>query len=193
VCGPTQIKIISRVDEPGSGMRHVHCGPAMRWVVVRPSPAQGDASYPDKERTIMESLFDANKPRHGTCCPTCGLVVELPPKLRAGKDHPETAHGAAAVANKSLGARQQAIIAFLGRVGAAGATDDEIDAAIGWGHQCTTPVMHSLRKSRMVAWVFDSDGDPVKRNTRKGNPARVNVLAKYAIHGPKADDDHPDR
>lgn len=125
-------------------------------------------------------------PKPGQVCQCCGLVVpSMVRRLRAGRKHPETAHAAAEVASVRLSDRSAFVLEYLASRGTLGATDDEVDAATGWGHQCTTPVMNALRNSRRIAWAFCDDGSPFKRKTRKGNHARVNVLAKYAVHEEK--------
>jgi hypothetical protein len=137
----------------------------------------------------MDNLFQLPppKPKPGQRCSCCGLVVPLSSRLTVGKDHPDTSRQAVDVANTRLNERHHAAVLMLGDLGVYGATDDEVDAATGWGHQCTTPVMNYLRKQRVVAWNHGADGRPVKRRTRKGNPARVNVLARYAIHAAAVD------
>lgn len=126
-------------------------------------------------------------PKPGQCCQTCGLVVPgLPKRLTAGKKHPENAHDAAAAATISLRKRSREAMEILEAKAEHGATDDEIDAVTGWSHQCTTPVMHALRRSRLVAWAFTPEGLPKRRPTRKGNAANVNVLAKYATNAQAA-------
>lgn len=122
-------------------------------------------------------------PKPGQCCQTCGLVVPSKSiRLIVGKNHPETSRAAVRAANLSVSARGVIACGILADRGPLGATDDEIDALTGWGHQCTTPIMNRLRKTRMVAWAFDESGKSVKRDTRKGNPARVNVLDEYAVN-----------
>lgn len=127
----------------------------------------------------MTGLFD--QPRPGQRCPTCNHIVPVPPPLRAGKYHPETSHDAAMLAEKARTTRQAAAIELLGKAGGDGLTDDEIDCITKWGHQCTTPIMWSLRKSRLIGWAYDEFGKVRTRKTRKGHAARVNVLGDYAV------------
>lgn len=129
-----------------------------------------------------EPAVRVTPPKPGQRCPTCSLVVPVQPRLRVGSEHPETARAAERTANKILDVRSMTVIELLKSAAVEGLTDDDIDAVTGWGHQSTTPVMHSLRASRAVAWKFDVDGKNVTRLTRKGNSARVNVLAKYAVN-----------
>lgn len=120
------------------------------------------------------------KPKPGELCTCCGLVVPYRQPLRAGRKHPETSHAAARVANRKADSRAARALRMLDAAGTEGMTDDEIDAATGWGSHSTTPLMNALRNSREVGWVFDGTGIAIKRTTRKGNAARVNVLAKHA-------------
>lgn len=132
----------------------------------------------------MTTLFDQPKqPGPGECCPTCQHIVPHLLRLRAGRKHPKVSHDAAENANRSLSERAAAVIAHLDRMGRQGATDDEIDVVFGWGHQSTTPVTNALRNARKIGWAQDEAMMPIKRLTRSGHWAHVNVLAKHGVNG----------
>lgn len=125
----------------------------------------------------------------GTCCQACGLLVPFPPKLRAGKNHPETSHAAAAASNKLMPERRAEIYRRLHEAGAAGLTDDEMDILTAWGHASTSGLMSTLRKERRFAMLRDKEGKLCrKRLTRRGKQAGVNILGPYM---PPAPDPEP--
>jgi len=124
-----------------------------------------------------------SKPRHiddgqKTLFPTqpdpYATMSSRPP---VGVHHPETSHAAANKVKKRDGSRRKAaeVVAWLRDRGLQGATDDEVDEYFKWGHQTSSAVMSQMRsQSSLLVWMGTF------RNTRKGNKARVNVLAEVA-------------
>lgn len=98
------------------------------------------------------------------------LGIESASVARVGRNHPDTSHEAAQAVTRSGRGKSRAkqVIRWLRREGPA--TDDEVDAQFGWGHQCTSALMSNLRRDGVVRFTDR------KRRTRKGFKARVNVL-----------------
>lgn len=94
----------------------------------------------------------------------------------AGRDHPEESHDAARVARFMQGKRlREALALFLAR-GEQGYTDDELDERTQWGHQCTSALMSTARRTTtLFVWTGQ------RRPTRKGNLARVHILSEWGV------------
>lgn len=101
------------------------------------------------------------------------------PVAQVGRDHPATAKAAASAALPRSGSDRRRVLDLLAAVGALGATDDELEVALGLPHQTA-----SARRNGLVAdgWVVDS-GE--KRNTRGGHPAVVWITREVADARPE--------
>lgn len=106
-------------------------------------------------------------------------LADLPRYPVVGRDHPDTSVAAVQDVGDNDRHRKRAadVVAYLLDRCELGATDDEIDAHFGWGHQTTTPVTNALRKLRLIEW------NGTKRKTRKGRAALVNYLPQFVKKG----------
>lgn len=107
-------------------------------------------------------------PTPGKPCPCCGR------KVRRVTERMDAAYRRVAASP-----RAQRVIDMLAAVGPLGMTDDRIDVRTQWGHQNTTPIMRALRYVGAVGWQIGADGEYLTATTRRGVPARINVLAEY--------------
>lgn len=115
-------------------------------------------SNADKQAQIDGGLFAQ---------PSTVTMSGLWPSLLSHRSDPWTSR-AAAVAGQSTAASHRAmILTYLDRVGAPGATADEIDAHYGWTHLTAARRLSDLEKAGLV----QCPGATRPSNT--GNPARV--------------------
>lgn len=101
------------------------------------------------------------------------------PVAQVGRDHPDTAKVAAARALPRSGSDRRRVLDHVAAQGSLGATDDELETALGLPHQTA-----SARRNGLVAdgWLVDSGR---KRNTRSGTPAVVWISSEVADARPE--------
>lgn len=96
-------------------------------------------------------------------------MVSRPPVnrdvVRVGKDHPDTSHAAAAKALPRSGTLRSAVFGVIAAAGSRGATDDEIEQALGRSHQSVSGARNTLLRDDLIR---DSG---LRRPTRYHNDA----------------------
>lgn len=109
---------------------------------------------------------------------SCSLRLDLDPpevndaRTQMGNTHPPTSRAAAARALPRSGSDRRRVYDLIAARGAEGATDDEIEVALGLPHQTASARRNGLRDD---GWVADSGR---RRPTRTGAEATVWVTCR---------------
>lgn len=103
-----------------------------------------------------------------------GSLDTAPPSHSRG---PATEKTAAAHAWPRAGTKRRELLGYVYAAGDRGVTSDEATTVIGYSGQRR---LHDLKAGGWVEVLTDENGQPVRRNTRRGAPADVYVLTPAA-------------
>lgn len=105
-------------------------------------------------------------------CAKCATRPVDAPTRFVGYAHPETSHAMQRRALPNTGTVRRRCYEFVAAQGPAGATDDEVQVALGLSHQSGSAAMSTLRRDGWLVRSGEQD-----RMTRWGNAAHVWTVA----------------
>lgn len=120
---------------------------------------------------VSDDLFTSRAPETASS-PGSGPSRPIDaPTDPVGRRHPETARATGRRMFPRLGTIRCRVAEVVADRG--GATDDEVERALGLSHQSASAAMSTLRRDGWLVEARDATGAAIVRDTRYGNPATV--------------------